>query len=195
MKNSIESTMFSSEYDNELTSSLTSLLSQSPFNLTLLEDILRHTYHHSPHSSIISYESRNTANPRFMQRTDETDPQYHIPRKHAIALTIVLTSPSIPSLFMGTEFFSDTPFTETPSILDIRFFSDPESQHSLWFTLTKDLIALRKQYSLAHSELAIVWTNSSLGILTYSLTTSDSSLYVILNTGDQTFNREYALSC
>ena len=177
MKNSLESSFFDSEYDPSLTSSLTSLLSQSTLNLTQLESLLHQLNHHSPHSSIFSYESRNSADPRFMMRSNESDPYYRVPRMHAVGLTIVLTSPSIPSLFMGTEFFTDTPFTDTPSILDFSFYSNSLSEQYLWFTLTKDLISLRKQYSLSQSELAIMWVNSTTGILTYSLTTSDSSLH------------------
>ena len=193
MKNSLESSFFDSEYDPSLTSSLTSLLSQSTLNLTQLESLLHQLNHHSPHSSIFSYESRNSADPRFMMRSNESDPYYRVPRMHAVGLTIVLTSPSIPSLFMGTEFFTDTPFTDTPSILDFSFYSNSLSEQYLWFTLPKDLISLRKQYSLSQSELAIMWVNSTTGILTYSLTTSDSSLYIILNTSDQTYNQEFVV--
>lgn len=38
-----------------------------------------------------------------------------------------------------------------------------------------------------------MWVNSTTGILTYSLTTSDSSLYIILNTSDQTYNQEFVV--
>lgn len=192
MKNSLESTLFDSEYDRSLSSTLTDILSESVLNITRLESFLLQLNLQSPHSSIFCYESRNTANPRFMTRSNDTDPQYRIPRLHAIGLTILLTSPSIPCIFMGTEFFTETPFTETPSMLDFDFFSDSTSENYKWFTLSHDLIELRKQYSLSQAELSVMWVNSTSGLLTYSLMAPEHSLYIILNSSDQDYNQEYS---
>ena len=124
-----------------------------------------------------------------MQQYNLSDSSYRTYRVHSMGLAIVLTSPLIPCLFMGTEFFTTVPFTVTPDRLNLNFRNDMAMSENGWVMIAQDLISLRKRLNLARSTMEIVWTDAENGLITYSLNTLDgNTIYVIINSSGNNYN-------
>ena len=106
-------------------------------------------------------------------------------------MAVNLLTPVIPCIFMGTEFFSNVPFTDLPDSIRWKDVSEELSYVFLYLyesrdeysfkRLSTDLIYLHKLYHIEGSALEIVWENEEKGILAYSLSTSSNKLLIIIN--------------
>lgn len=99
-----------------------------------------------------------------------------------MGLTVELTAPLVPCLFMGTEFFNDGAFSSTPTPVDWELVSDGASENSLLLGLTKTLIALRERYGLSAGSVEVSWSDDSLGLLSYVINTASTTLLCVINT-------------
>ena len=126
-----------------------------------------------------------------MGQFNSSDSSYRTHRVHGMGLAMVLTSPLIPCLFMGTEFFTTVSFTSTPDRLNLNFRNDMTMSENGWVAITQDLISLRKEFNLAGSTMEIVWIDAENGLLTYSLNTlSGNMIYVVVNSSENNYNTE-----
>lgn len=124
-----------------------------------------------------------------MQQFNLSDSAYRTHRVHSMGLAIVLASPLIPCLFMGTEFFTDVPFIATPNRLNLNFRNDVTKSEHGWVAITQDLISIRKRMNLAGSAMEIVWTDIENGLITYSLNTQDgNTVFVVINSSGNNYN-------
>ena len=83
---------------------------------------------------------------------------------------------------MGTEFFNDGAFSSTPSPVDWRLVGEETSENSLLLGMTKTLIALREEYGLSAGSVQVSWSDDSLGLLSYVIRTSSTTLLCVINT-------------
>ena len=139
-------------------------------------------------TTFFCWESRELAQHRHCERNDTSDPEYRLPREHAIALTLMMMSPATPCLFMGSEFFTAVPFDDTMQRLRFDFFSDPESREYRHFLLTHDLITMRKMYLEGTVKWEGTWKNEAAGVMRITIRSSTHCLVLVVNLSGQDYN-------
>ena len=105
-------------FDVSLTRSTTSaqsLFSESPLSVSKAASFLSEL-NRLPRN-VFCFEDRATAHTRFVDAAFSTDRL----RRQALAMGVMLLGPTIPCLFMGTEFFTEQNFTAEPEELDWNF--------------------------------------------------------------------------
>ena len=137
-------------------------------------------------NSIFCFEDRYTSSQRFVG----ADPSADRLRLQAVGLGIMAMAPTIPCVFMGTEFFTAQNFTDNPEGLDWSFLSEREwgsmgrvscsDRHGLYL-LTCALMELRDEFPLHQMQFVVHWVDAERGLLTFSVEQGHSVLFAIVN--------------
>jgi 1,4-alpha-glucan branching enzyme len=95
------------------------------------------------------------------------------------AMSILLTAPGIPQIFMGQEFLEDRPWDENPggpNVLGWDRLNDPDHIASNHLTFTRDLIRMRRERVALRGDQVHAYYRGSLGSIAGERATRQSQL-------------------
>ena len=170
------------------TTLLAAVFNETVGRVTRLKTLITAVKSISETTTFFCWESRDLAEHRHCERNDTSDPEYRLPREHAIALTLMMTSPATPCLFMGSEFFTAVPFDDSLQRLHFDFISDTESRDYRHYSLTRDLIDVRKRYLEGTVKWEETWSNEAAGVMRITIQSNVYCLVLVVNLSGQNYN-------
>lgn len=94
------------------TTTAQSLFAESPLDVAKIASFLSELNRYP--KSVLCFEDRATAHTRFIDASFSVERL----RRQALGVGVMMLGPTVPCLFMGTEFFTEQNFTAVPDELD-----------------------------------------------------------------------------
>ena len=89
---------------------------------------------------------------------------------------------------MGSEFFTAVPFDDSLQRLHFDFISDTESRDYRHYSLTRDLIDVRKRYLEGTVKWEETWSNEAAGVMRITIQSNVYCLVLVVNLSGQNYN-------